>query len=93
MFLAGSLVKASPCDYLTSKRRIYIETGVEIIDSAGVVAKHVEKLLKEKNMLNASGKATHHFYVSDYTDSFEKSTRLFFKGKIHLEDYPLWKNE
>lgn len=30
------------------------------------------------------------FLVSDYTPSFEASTRLFFGRKVHLEQYRLW---
>lgn len=71
----------------------YFKNKIKIIDSSIVVASQVEHLLREKKLLNKQKKSKHHFYVSDYTDSFEQSTRLFFKGKIHLEDYPLWKNE
>ena len=71
----------------------YYKNKIQIIDSAKVVALYVEKLLKTKKMLNQQKNPTHHFYVSDYTASFAKSTRLFFKNKIHLEDFPLWKNE
>lgn len=71
----------------------YYKNKIEIIDSARVVSSYVEKLLKAKHLLNKRNRPVHHFYVSDYTPSFAKSTRVFFKDKIHLEDYPLWKNE
>lgn len=69
----------------------YYGGKVNIIDSAGVVAQHVRELLKKKNLLTKDKKPKHHFYVSDYTDSFEKSTKYFFRNKIHLEEVSIWK--
>jgi glutamate racemase len=64
---------------------------VNILDSAEIVAQHVKKVLSEKKMLNAGKSLSHHFYVSDFTESFEQSTRFFFKNKIHLEEVSIWK--
>jgi len=69
----------------------YYKDKVEIIDSAGVVANSVKKVLEKNKLLNKGKKPAHHFYVSDYTDSFEKSTRYFFKDKIRLEEISIWK--
>jgi glutamate racemase len=57
-----------------------------------VVAAHVRQYLEARGLLAAaSGKApAHHFYVSDFTRSFEESTRIFFGQEVHLEHYPLW---
>ena len=30
------------------------------------------------------------FLVSDYTKSFEESTKIFFGSDVKLENYPLW---
>ena len=64
-----------------------------IIDSAQIVGEYIATLLKKKNLLqpNKSLKPKHRFYVSDYTDTFEKSTQYFFKGKIKLEKMEIWK--
>lgn len=70
--------------------RDYYDTDVEIVDSAGVVADYVTKTLKSKKMLAAKRKPVHRFYVSDFTKSFEESTKYFFKNKIHLEKKDLW---
>jgi len=32
----------------------------------------------------------HRFYVSDYTGAFEKSTQIFFKNKLHLDEARIW---
>jgi glutamate racemase len=68
----------------------YYTQELLVVDSAEIVAEHVKKVLGNKKLLNKKRKYPHHFYVSDYTKSFEKSTRIFFKGRLRLEYYPLW---
>lgn len=68
----------------------FYKNEVEIIDTAGVVAEHVKSVLKLKNLLSKKKKPTLHFYVSDFTKSFEESTRVFFKNKIHLKKAEIW---
>lgn len=67
----------------------YYKNTVEIINSADIVADHLKKQLKARKLLR-KGKVKHTFYVSDYTSSFEKSTRLFFGDEIHLEEMRLF---
>lgn len=67
----------------------YYGSPVRVIDSAEEVAKKVQSLHissgdDEQEVL------AHEFYVSDYTDSFQKSTSLYFGREIQLELYPLW---
>lgn len=64
---------------------------VNIIDSAEIVAAYVRAQLEENDLLSPPNKPKHQFYVSDYTSSFEQNTKIFFKGKIHLVHYPLWR--
>jgi len=68
----------------------YYQGKVEIIDSSEEVAVHLKKLLQEKGLLNHKLQKPHHFYVSDYTPSFEKSTRFFFGEKVRLEKGSIW---
>ncbi len=63
---------------------------VEVIDSPKVVAKCVSGLLQEAGKLEKSGKASYHCCVSDYTKSFEESTRIFFSESIQLEENRIW---
>ena len=63
---------------------------VDIFDSTDVVAEVVRQRLSERGLLNAQDGAAHHFYVSDYTSSFEATTRLFYDEQVHLESYPIW---
>ena len=65
---------------------------IEIFDSAEIVATHIKKVLAKENLLNSTQESgNHHFYVSDYTESFEHSTRFFFQNMIHLEEISIWK--
>ena len=57
-----------------------------VIDSSEIVAEHIERVLKAKNLLNNKVKTNHQFYVSNYTKSFEQSTRFFFKEGVKLEE-------
>ena len=68
----------------------YYNNSVNVIDSAQIVAKHIAQVLKDKNLLSNSTEKEHHFYVSNYTKSFEKSAQFFFKENIKLEEVNLF---
>lgn len=65
----------------------YYRGKIAIINTAEIVANYVRERLEKLELLNSSTLASkgHRFYVSDYTKSFEKSTRLFFGEKISLK--------
>ncbi|MBC6989351.1 glutamate racemase [Hymenobacter sp. BT491] len=65
---------------------------VQVLDASDVVAKHLKKYLEDNHLAAkpTSLAPVHHFYVSDFTRSFEESTRIFFGQEVHLEHYPLW---
>jgi glutamate racemase len=69
----------------------FYKNQLPILDSSEVVAQALKKHLEETQLINKeSGKPVHQFMVSDYTASFEASTRLFFHELVHLEKHPLW---
>lgn len=68
----------------------YYNNSITIIDPSEIVAKTVKRRLEDDNLLNADGKGSKHFYVSDYTESFAAGTKRFFKEAITLEHYPIW---
>lgn len=69
----------------------YYKGKVEIINSADIVSKAVKDFLHKKGLLNnRRDKPVHRFYVSDYTESFEESARLFFGSRIKLREKNLW---
>ncbi|MFM1771177.1 MAG: hypothetical protein RLZZ71_319 [Bacteroidota bacterium] len=72
----------------------FYQQKIEIIDSASVVAQYVSDVLKKKDILNTSKrKPKYSFWVSDYTESFEKSTAIFFNQKLKLVEKRIWKDE
>lgn len=69
----------------------YYKGKVNIINSAEIVSMAVQNFLTERDLLNTSKKAPkHQFYVSDYTESFEETAKIFFGGKIKLKEKNLW---
>lgn len=68
----------------------FFDDDVEIIDSASVVAKHLKDLLAKKNLLSEQKETPNHFYVSDYTKSFEATSKRFFGEKLKLEEERIW---
>ncbi|WP_207435069.1 glutamate racemase [Sabulibacter ruber] len=68
----------------------FYQGRVEVLDASELVARHVGKVLTQLEIAAERLKGAPHFYVSDYTASFEASTQLFFHQKVNLEHYPLW---
>jgi glutamate racemase len=69
---------------------LYYNNRVAVLDSSEVVAEAVHSHLIHNQIESTSPPAKHHFLVSDYTDSFEASTRIFFGEQVHLEKHRLW---
>lgn len=63
---------------------------VKVLDSSEIVASSVKRLLGKYLNPGKSKRPKHEFYVSDFTESFEKSTKIFFKNEIHLDEIRLW---
>lgn len=78
--------------YPTIKRHIqaFYNDKMIIIDSAEIVAQALKGLLAFHNLNNHNGGTQKTFYVSDYTDAFAATTKVFFSETIKLERYPLW---
>jgi glutamate racemase len=71
--------------------RQFYPTKAAIIDSTDIVAKLVRNLLESQGLLsNSLSEPQKKFYISDYTIAFSAQARLFFKGPVSLEKYPLW---
>jgi glutamate racemase len=70
--------------------KAFYKTKVVVLDSAIIVAQALKKYLAVNNLLSDSVSPSHHFLVSDYTESFEASTQIFFGEKVKLEWHPLW---
>lgn len=68
----------------------YYNHQVDILDSSQITATYLKLFLENEGLLNSTKQDEDHFLVSDYTDSFEASTKIFFKEKVHLEKHLLW---
>jgi glutamate racemase len=71
--------------------------SVEVIDSSEIVALHVKSVLEKHQLLNPTvpskfsfGKKAQQFIVSDYTQSFEETSKIFFDEKVKLKQYNIW---
>ena len=63
---------------------------VDIIDSPNIIADSISNELQKLNLTNKLKNPSYHFYVSNYTESFENSARLFFQEDIKLEELKIW---
>ncbi|MCC9136158.1 glutamate racemase [Pontibacter silvestris] len=68
----------------------YYNGKVDVLDASVIVAEHVKAFLEQNDLTAEKLTGDHKFYVSDFTRSFEESTRIFFKRQVNLEHYPLW---
>jgi glutamate racemase len=68
----------------------FYSDNMPILDSSEVVATALRDYLKQENLLSEETNAVQHFLVSDYTESFESSARMFFHESVQLERHPLW---
>jgi len=68
----------------------YYHEQITVLDSANVVAQALQRYLAFNRLLKDPEQNDDHFFVSDYTESFEASTRLFFGEAVMLEKHPLW---
>lgn len=69
----------------------YYGGKVRILDSAGAVARKVREELERLDLLASGALIGDEFYISDYTESFSETARIFFPGKIRLKEMNLWK--
>lgn len=63
----------------------FYKGNVAIIDSSEIVALYLKNYLEMLRLANDTKTAEDKFYVSDYTQSFEVSTQIFFNKKVNLE--------
>jgi len=68
----------------------YFEDRVEVIDSASVVAEYTRTLLENRGISANKKDGDNQFIVSDFTESFEETSKLFFGEKINLTEKRIW---
>ena len=85
LFILSLIQKEIEAVYKKKKQK------VKILNSTDIVANAVKDSLKEQKLLSKKSNPKHEFYVSDYTQSFEESTKIFFGGKVKLKEVDLWR--
>ena len=63
---------------------------IALLDSSEIVALALKNYLTSNGLLSKTVHSKHQFLVSDYTASFEASTRIFFREQVQLQKHPLW---
>ncbi len=71
----------------------FFDYKIKLFDSGKILAEKLKNILKNENLLATQRNGENHFYVSDFTESFEQSTRLFYSEQLNLEYLPIWKNK
>lgn len=76
---------------IRSEIEAYYKGRVQVLDSNLPVAHEVAETLRRNQQLSPSKTTPHQFYVSDYTESFAQTTRLFWGNEvIQLEPCNIW---
>ncbi|MGI9192408.1 MAG: glutamate racemase [Chitinophagaceae bacterium] len=68
----------------------YYQHQVDVIDTTEIVADAVKASLQAQDLLNTTRTAPDRFYVSEYTEAFEKTARLFYGEEVRIEEVDLW---
>ena len=71
----------------------YYQGEVNVFDSSVVVAQKLRWILEKEKLLSGKKVAKHSFYVSDYTASFEHTTKIFYEKEVHLEQLDIWHSQ
>lgn len=68
----------------------FYANSIEVIDSSEIVAASLKAYLEYNLLVNQGKEPSDQFMVSDYTQSFEELTKLFFGELVQLEKFKLW---
>ena len=79
------IIKDQINDFYTNRSNI-----IDVIDSAQTVASALKSYLEANQLVAKSRTEEDQFFVTDYTLSFENTTKLFFGQKVHLQHLQIW---
>lgn len=79
------IIKEDIADYYRQ-----LKQEVTIIDSAATVAHALRSFLSYHQLLSPQPVQQDKFLVSDFTKSFEHTTKTFFGQEVHLEQVSIW---
>ena len=70
---------------------LYYKKRIPIIDNGEVAAAALKAILEQRKLLNTSKTVKKDlFVVSDYTDGFKQSTKIFFGEEVQLKRVRIW---
>ena len=61
-----------------------------VLDSTEVTAAALKTALAEKDLLSDQKSGSDQFYVSDFSENFLRTTKLFYPEKVNLEQKNIW---
>ena len=64
---------------------------IDVIDSSEIIADYIHDELCKSKLLNQANQPKFNFIISNFTESFSKSAKIFFKQNISLEENDIWK--
>lgn len=68
----------------------YYDGKVQILDSTDITAALVKQILDSESLLSKGKSESDAFYVSDFTDSFAETTKIFFDKQLELKELQIW---
>ena len=68
----------------------FFNFDVEVVDSARIVAARLKETLEKHDLVSRGVTGEDLFFVSDYTEYFEKIARMFFESAINLRKADIW---
>ena len=71
----------------------FFKHEIKLFDSGKILAQKLKNILDHEGLLAEKKNKQNRFFVSDYTESFEKSTRLFYSEQLNLEYLPIWEKK
>ncbi len=71
----------------------YFQNEVDVIDNAYIVANEAYDEMRDRDLLASVRKEENEFYVSDYTESFAETAKMFFGQKVQISQADIWNYE
>lgn len=68
----------------------FYQNRVDIIDASEMTAQVLQQYLLGHDLVNQGQIVERIFYVSDYSEFFQSTAKVFFPNGIHLKPYALW---
>lgn len=89
--IEGLILACTHYPLIKSQIDQFYQGRIPVIDTSQIVAQEIKRILDQQDLsIQAGETGSRQFFVSDYTDSFEKSTQIFFGEAIKLTQYPIW---